>query len=1103
MTEATEEEDERPIEAGRLVAGRYRLIAEVGKGGMGSVWRATDEAASPPSSDSGSSGTASSRPMPSSRATSREVALKIMLPERLEGSMEHRELAIGRFSREARALMTLKSPHVVALHDHGSDGEIIYIAMELLRGESLATRLKRCKKLDVEETVRLFNHITAAVELAHRTGIIHRDLKPGNIFLSRRGLGEENVAKVLDFGLVKSFGLSLATVDIQTRTGALLGTPYYMSPEQARALPNVDHRADLWSLGVIAFECLCGVKPFRGRALAQVFTQIASGEAPIPSGLAAVPRGFDAWFARAVRLNPDERFPSAESMMEHLREVLVDAAISTRNGRTRRMEGDLTASTMTRETMARTVPLGSAREPLPLVGRDDENARLDALFASGARVITLTGASGIGKTRLAREAARRWHDQHGLPRVACWLDEVEGEPWCWLELAAGLSMDGSGEPAVPDIARALRALGRVVVLIDAVDGCREELARALPSWLAAAPEAVFILTARDRLGVPGETPLDLDPLPQPVAQFSNFRELLQHPATALFVVRALRRDASILGDEELTPELAKFAMRFGGVPLGLHLGAGMAIELRLKELSASLGAELARPQGTARIDSESTLTSTIRWLVKQLSFAERSTLAQLSVFRDGVTLDGAEAVVDGEWRVIQRPYEVVLDFVDRGLMVHEEPLVGESRYRMAPALARHAAQLLADPASALDPEAQGASARHAAYFAALGESAALAPLKQCGGLVRRTRLALEASNLRAALAWATQYDEHATAAALATALATLLRLERLPSAAVATLDEALAHPMLAPHTRYALELERGRCLRLAQHADRAWAAFDAARSIASGLGDAAGESIAFAELGFTALHAGNTHDAHRACVAAMQLAGNSGPASGMAMHILGALSLVLGRLDEADAAFEHATAHHRVDGHRVLEAEALMLWGETLAERADEQRSDDERAARCFETAHVMFGEIGSRLQQTHAMAWLGELQGRRDPQVAHRTLERAAARARELGSAEIEAVNLSLWALSLLERGEPQRAVRGVRRAEELLHGTLLPERLMLVYLCRAWLEVGANNHDAALTEWRYVAHYAEQGRIRPKSRLGRAAARLGVALTGRNSAE
>ena len=253
MTEVIEEEDERPIEAGRLVAGRYRLIAEVGKGGMGSVWRATDEAASPPSSDSGSSGTASSRPMPSSRATSREVALKIMLPERLEGSMEHRELAIGRFSREARALMTLKSPHVVALHDHGSDGEIIYIAMELLRGESLATRLKRCKKLDVEETVRLFNHITAAVELAHRTGIIHRDLKPGNIFLSRRGLGEENVAKVLDFGLVKSFGLSLATVDIQTRTGALLGTPYYMSPEQARALPNVDHRADLWSLGVIAF----------------------------------------------------------------------------------------------------------------------------------------------------------------------------------------------------------------------------------------------------------------------------------------------------------------------------------------------------------------------------------------------------------------------------------------------------------------------------------------------------------------------------------------------------------------------------------------------------------------------------------------------------------------------------------------------------------------------------------------------------------------------------------------------------------------------------------------------------------------------------------
>lgn len=1064
------------VEAGQLIAGRYRLIDEVGKGGMGAVWRATDERS----------------PQLELDQAAGHVALKIILPKRLDGTPEQRGLTVGRFTREARALMALKSPHVVAIHDHGNDGEVIYIAMELLHGESLATRLKRAKHLPVAETVRMFNHMTSAIELAHRSGIIHRDLKPGNIFLAHQPLGLEDVTKVLDFGLVKSLGAPLATLDVQTRTGSLLGTPYYMSPEQARALPGLDHRTDLWSLGVIAFECLCGVKPFRGRALAMVFAQIASGVAPIPSEVAAVPRGFDAWFARSVQVDPQARFQSAGAMMAELREVLVDGALSTRNARKVRLDAELSARDNLAESPLHTAAVGSAREALPLVGRETESAAVDASLTTGARVLTLAGPTGVGKTRLAREAVRRWRVAHSLASVACWLDEAEGQPWCWLEFAAGLEMDGAGEPAEVDIARALRARGRAVFLIDAADGLRATLARALPTWLEAAPEVVFLITARGPLGVPGETVIEIGPLPPPTAAISNRRELMLHPSTALFFVRAARRDSRILEVKEAT-QLAEFVASFRGIPLLLHLVAGVVTDHSLPMLAENRARESARPFRTEVPDPEIAVELGIGWLYEQLSFAERSTLAQLSVFRDGITLDAAELVVDGDWRVLHRPYEVVLDLAARGLLQHEEPLVGENRYRMAPALARHAARMLATISQELDPQANDAPRRHATFFAALSEPEALAPLKELGGFVRRTRLTLETSNLRAALTWAVQNDEYTQAAALAMALATALRLERLPSRALVTLDEVARHPGLKLETRFSLELERGRCLRLLRRDDLAWTAFESARAHAHQLRDAARESIAIAELGLTALQTGNAHEAHRACVAAMQLAGDQGTAYAVAMNLLGELSLELGRSSDADAAFEHAALHFGLANNRILEVEVLMRWGASLAEA-----SDNERARQLFEDAHERYGLIGDRLGQTRALAWLGELQGRSDPTTAHRTLEKAAARARELGCAAIEGENLALWALSLLEMRQSERAMRGVRRAEELLRGTNDPGHLLLLCICRAWLAVCANDHPAAMFEWNQAEPLRLRARLRGTSRLGGAARRLEAVLKG-----
>src|SRR6185503_10771840 len=154
--------------------------------------------------------------------------------------------------REAQSAAALRSPHVVQILDFGADNGVPYIAMELLDGESLAARIERTRGLSPGETANIIAQVSRAVVKAHEAGIVHRDLKPDNIFVVRND--EEEVAKVLDFGIAKASNVFGVTTGSATRTGAILGTPYYMSPEQAEGNRQVDHRTDLWALGVIAFE---------------------------------------------------------------------------------------------------------------------------------------------------------------------------------------------------------------------------------------------------------------------------------------------------------------------------------------------------------------------------------------------------------------------------------------------------------------------------------------------------------------------------------------------------------------------------------------------------------------------------------------------------------------------------------------------------------------------------------------------------------------------------------------------------------------------------------------------------------------------------------
>lgn len=277
------------MSAGRVMGQRYKLIEELGRGGMGSVWRAVDLELDAP------------------------AAVKL-IEEKLVESPE----ALTRFKREAKAAASIRSTHVVQILGYGVDGETPYIAMELMKGESLAKSLERSGCLSAEFTLTVLTHVSRALTLAHGRGIVHRDLKPDNIFLVQEA--DQCIAKVLDFGVARQRGGLADSGGLQTKTGAVLGTPYYMSPEQATAKP-VDHLSDIWSFGVIASECLTGRRPFESDTLGGLFSAICIDPMPVPSQLGPVPSDFDAWFAKAVARDKARRFQTVAQAAEALKLV--------------------------------------------------------------------------------------------------------------------------------------------------------------------------------------------------------------------------------------------------------------------------------------------------------------------------------------------------------------------------------------------------------------------------------------------------------------------------------------------------------------------------------------------------------------------------------------------------------------------------------------------------------------------------------------------------------------------------------------------------------------------------------------------------------------
>lgn len=281
------------LSTGDIIDGKYRIVRLLGEGGMGAVYEGDNT------------------------RIHRRVAIKV-----LHSGVAENADAVQRFEREAQAAGRIGSQHIVEVLDLGDlpDGDR-YMVMEYMAGDSLSERIRKVGKLRPDQIYPIAHQLLEGLQAAHAAGIIHRDLKPDNVFVLTEHGNQRDFVKILDFGISKFSALGNESGFSMTRTGAVMGTPYYMSPEQAKGAKGMDQRADLYSVGVILYECATGQVPFNADTFNELLFKIVLEEPPpLESLVPDINPGFAEIIRRAMAREPAHRFQTAkefQAAIEH------------------------------------------------------------------------------------------------------------------------------------------------------------------------------------------------------------------------------------------------------------------------------------------------------------------------------------------------------------------------------------------------------------------------------------------------------------------------------------------------------------------------------------------------------------------------------------------------------------------------------------------------------------------------------------------------------------------------------------------------------------------------------------------------------------------
>lgn len=720
---------------GSIIDGKYRVDHLLGTGGMGAVYRAEQI------------------------LLGRPVAIKV-LRLRKDGDLDER------FRREAMAVARLKHPSIVTCYDFGVTPAVgAYLVLEYVDGQSLRERLDRCRRLEVEEAVDIALQVGLALDEAHAKGVVHRDLKPENIFLES---GDARAAvKVLDFGIAKIIESSRTPSERITSDDFVVGTPAYMSPEQCEG-SELDGRSDIYSLGCVLYEMLTGRPPFAGASSTLVFARHQS-ESPRPPRtiLPDLVESVERVVLRSLAKRPSDRYASGTEFAVELQVALAMPMGDIRSNATetsapvepaRRAAVPERSSLQVSFPTPRTTGHGSDAGLPPFhtrfVGRETEIAEvIDRL--SKARLVTLSGIGGIGKTRLAVEAAARVSDNFvdGIAIVA--IETVTSRDLVTERVAAALGVrEQTGRSLADSLARSIGA-GRMLIVLDNCEHLAAECASLVRSLLRACPRLQVLATSQVVLGVSSEAVYRVPPMQLPGGRRRGALDSIRaSEAGRLFLdrVEAARPDFTLSSAN--ASKIAELIRRLDGIPLAIELAAARARLLTIDEICARLDERfhlLAGPSAAVRSRHPS-LEATLEWSFALLPEEERILARRLGVFLGGFSAEMAAAVTTGDGLAAADVAALIERLVDKSLVCSDRTDAGPSRYRMLDTIREFSYRKLT-----ASGEAGRYQTAHADYFL---HEVELARRHFYGPGEREWvhHLEVDIENLRMALEW-TQLDE--------------------------------------------------------------------------------------------------------------------------------------------------------------------------------------------------------------------------------------------------------------------------------------------------------------------------------------------------------
>jgi len=683
---------------GRTLA-HYRITAAIGAGGMGEVYRATDT------------------------KLGRDVALKVLLAE-----MASNPERLDRFRREAKALAALDHAGVVSVYSVEEADGVHFLTMQLVEGQPL-DRLIPEGGLPVERILEIAVALADALAAAHEKGIVHRDLKPANVMVTKEGR-----VKVLDFGLAKVAGPvgggaadSEQPTEMRTREGVVMGTVAYMSPEQVQGRA-LDHRTDLFSMGIILYEMASGRRPFQGHSSAELVSSILRDTPqPLSELRADLPEALRRVIPRCLEKDPRHRLQSAHDLHNELKGLR---------------------------------PLGASAAPakspnnLPklrtsFVGRVKEvSSCIEWLM--GTRLLTLTGIGGCGKTRLAIEVARRSVAEY--PDGVWFVDlaPLQDEAGVAAAVAQAVGVR-QGEQALIDAVRGHVGTKHLLIVLDNCEHLLSACAEVVDALLSACDGVRVLATSREGLAVDGERLFALRSLGVPKAgKVLDLQATKTSEAVALFVERGQSALESFALTEENAATITEICRRLDGIPLAIELAAARLRVLSADQILARLDDRFRLLTGGTRtaLPRHQTLRATIQWSYDQLTPEEQELFRLLSVFSGGWTLEIATRVAGGDEFAVM---DLLTRLVEKSLVVVDRDGGGRPRYSYLETVRQYAGECL-DTAG----EAEASRGRHLVEFLALAERAYASRLtsEETWAPILET----EHDNLRAALAVARSSD---------------------------------------------------------------------------------------------------------------------------------------------------------------------------------------------------------------------------------------------------------------------------------------------------------------------------------------------------------